>query len=330
MTTRTFESPVQQPPKTGTRMWTYLTEHIFEGIALVFTATAALSYAVGRSYLDGWAEVAGVPGMMFRPDLYDTILAGVKLQSVWRTAAFVFVFSMLYLWVHVVVPDWWAGRAASIRRRRQRQDGCDHLRLRRRFAHAARAAGRGVPPEQRAALTARLRWRILGRRGIRRLAMRRLPARAAKPLRPITRVLTLILSVTLLAACVYSMLQGLLLGPARADGARAFVKAYTAVTGHIPYQYDARAVSMRKLQTWACEGKAMLSAYRSVALADPRSPGDTDSPKANEPFYLLQGLGSTFLLLSEKGSIIRSFGDGPFDLPESQARPLSALAKACR
>ncbi|CAN7194965.1 hypothetical protein LJR230_000462 [Trinickia sp. LjRoot230] len=330
MTTRTFESLVQQPPKTGTRMWAYLTEHIFEGIALVFTATAALSYAVGRSYLDGWAEVAGVPGMMFRPDLYDTILAGVKLQSVWRTAAFVFVFATLYLWANVVVPDWWAGRAASVRRRRQRQDGCDHLRLRQRFAHAARAAGRGVPPEQRAVLAARLRWRILGRRGVRRLAMRRSPARAARPLRPITLTLVLIVSVTLLAACVYSLLQGLVLGPARADGARAFVKAYAAVTGHIPYQYDARAVSIRKLQTWACEGKSMLSAYRSVALADPRSAGNTDPPNATEPFYLLQGLGSTFLLLGEKGSIIRSFGDGPFDLPESQARPLSALAKACR
>ena len=75
-------------------MWAYLSEHVFEGAALVFSTTAALSYAVGRSYLDGWAEVAGVPGMMFRPDLYDTILAGAQLQSVWRTAAFMVVLSI--------------------------------------------------------------------------------------------------------------------------------------------------------------------------------------------------------------------------------------------
>ncbi|UZF15500.1 hypothetical protein [Ralstonia pseudosolanacearum] len=306
-------------------MWAYLTEHVFEGVALVFSVTAALSYAVGRSHLDGWAEVAGVPGMMFRPDLYDTILAGAQLQSVWRTAAFVIVLSTLYLWANVVVPEWWAGRLPNVKRRRRWQDGCDQLGLRRRFAYAARSASEGVSPERRAAVIERTRWRILGRRGLRRMAQKATSKGAAKQLRPITVTLVLTVSITLVATGVYVLLQFVLLGPAKTDGARAFVKAYAAVTGHIPYQYVSSSVSKATLQTWACEGRSMLSQYRTVALADPDVSGSL-----REPFYLLQGFGSTFVLLGERGSAIRSFGDAPFNLPESPIRPLSALAKACK
>lgn len=324
MTTSISESAPLSPPKLGARVWAYLTEHVFEGAALVVTVTAGLSYAVGRSYLDGWAEVAGVPGMMLRSDLYDTILAGAQLDGVWRTAAFVVVLATVYLWANVVVPEWWAGRVSNVKRRRQWQDGFDHLGLRRRFAAAARLASKGVPPEQRAALLERSRWRILGPRGSHRMA-RRAPSRGAnKPLRPITLTLVLTVSITLVAAGIYLLLQILLLGPAKRDGARAFVKTYAAVTGHIPCQYGSSDVSKATLQTWACEGRTMLSQFRTVALTDPNVPG---SPR--ESFYLLQGFGSTFVLLGENGSAIRSFGDAPFNLPESSARPLSALAKAC-
>ncbi|MDR8762728.1 hypothetical protein FEP90_04436 [Burkholderia multivorans] len=325
MTTSTSESAPLPRPSLGSRMWAYLTEHVFEGVALVFSVTAALSYAVGRSHLDGWAEMAGVPGMMFRPDLYDTILAGVQLQSVWRTAAFVVVLSTLYLWANVVVPEWWAGRLPNVKRRRRWQDGCDQLALRRRFAYAARAASKGVPPEQRSAVVERMRWKVIGRRGLRRMARRTSSRGTAKRLRPITLTLILTVSVTLFATGIYLLLQFVLLSPAKADGARAFVKTYAAVTGHIPYQYIPAKVASTTLQTWACEGRSMLSQYRSVALADPDAAG---SPK--EPFYLLQGFGSTFVLLGEKGSVIRSFGDAPFSLPESPSRPLSDLAKACK
>jgi hypothetical protein len=147
----------------------------------------------------------------------------------------------------------------------------------------------------------------------------------AKRLRPITLTLILTVSVTLFATGIYLLLQLVLLSPARADGARAFVKTYAAVTGHIPYQYFPAKVASATLQTWACEGRSMLSQYRTVALADPDAPGS-----AREPFYLLQGFGSTFVLLGEKGSVIRSFGDAPFNLPESPSRPLSDLAKACK
>lgn len=323
--TITSESAPLPRPSLGSRMWSYLSEHVFEGAALVFSTTAALSYAVGRSYLDGWAEVAGVPGMMFRPDLYDTILAGAQLQSVWRTAAFMVVLSIAYLWANVVVPEWWAGRLSNVKRRRRLQDGCSHLGLRRRFAYAARSASKGVPLEERGAVVERSRWKVLGRRGLRRISRKAAPKGTSKRLRPITLTLVLTVSITLVATGIYALLEIALLKPAKADGARDFVKTYAAVTGHIPYQYTSSSVSHVTLRTWACEGRSMLSQYRSVTLADPDAPGSL-----REPFYLLQGFGSTFVLLGEKGSVIRSFGDGPFNLPESQARPLSALAKACR
>ncbi|MUV22486.1 hypothetical protein GNZ25_14185 [Burkholderia thailandensis] len=306
-------------------MWAYVTEHVFEGVALVFSVTAALSYAVGRSHLDGWAEMAGVPGMMFRPDLYDTILAGAQLQSVWRTAAFVVVLSTLYLWANVVVPEWWAGRRSNIKGRRRWQDRCNELALRLRFAFALRAASKQVPPEQRAAVIERITRKLIGRRRLRRVARKTNSTGTAKRLRPITLTLLLTVSATLFATGVYLLLQFVLLSPAKADGARAFVKTYAAVTGHIPYQYIPAKVASTTLQTWACEGRSMLSQYRSVALVDPDAPG-----AVREPFYLLQGFGSTFVLLGEKGSVIRSFGDAPFSLPESPSRPLSDLAKACK
>lgn len=150
-------------PSLASRVWAYLSEHVFEGAALVFSTIAALSYAVGHSYLDGWAEMAGIPGMMFRPDLDDTILAGVQLQSVWKTAAFIVVLSIAYIWATVVVPEWWAGRLSNVKRRRRWQDGCSNLALRRRYAYAARSASNGLSLEERSALVERWRWRALGR-----------------------------------------------------------------------------------------------------------------------------------------------------------------------
>ncbi|MBC8723578.1 hypothetical protein F6X37_18915 [Paraburkholderia sp. 31.1] len=324
MTMNNSEGQRYSQRNVAARMGAYIAEHVFEGVALVFTVAAALNYAVGRSYLDGWAETAGVPGMMFQPDLYDTMLAGVRLESVWRIAAVVVVLSVLYLWLNVVASDWWPGRRSSAKRRRQRQDGYDQLGLRRRYAWAARRASVGVPAEQYDAVIERSRWRALGHRGLRRMERAARPARRVTPPRLITLVAILVGAITLIAASVYVLFRNTLIDPAKADGARDFVKVYAAVTGHIPYQYFASTVSKETLQNWACEGRLALSQYRSVMLAD------SDAPNVKkEAFYLLQGYGSTFVLLGEKGSMIRSFGDAPFNLPESSTRPLSPLAKGC-
>ena len=197
-----------------------------------------------------------------------------------------------YLWANVVVPEWWAGRLSNVKRRRRLQDGCSHLGLRRRFAYAARSASKGVPLEERGAVIERSRWKVLGRRGSRRIMRKAAPKGTSKRLRPITLTLVLTVSITLVATGIYGLLEIALLKPAKADGARDFVKTYAAVTGHIPYQYTPSGVSHVTLRTWACEGRSMLSQYRSVTLADPDAPGSL-----REPFYLLQGFGSTFVLL---------------------------------
>ncbi|SOY78687.1 conserved hypothetical protein [Cupriavidus taiwanensis] len=325
-------------------MFSYVGEHLFEAAALVLTCSAGLSYAVGRSFLDGWAVVAGAPSLLYRADFYDTILAGVQLHSVWRTAAIVIVLAMAYLWTIIVVPDWWNGRISSIRRRRRWQDGWDHLGVRVRFALEAKRARRGVPPRDRSEIPEVRRWQMLGRRGLRRTVRSAIPKKAETRPRLVTLVFVLTFSVASSATGTYLLIQWFLLKPARADGAQNAIKAYVAVTGHVPYQFEREVTDAIRtaLPEWACEGRQILSQYRSVTLLDDgvedaleskRPPEGGDSPenekRASSTYYVLQGADKTFVLLGSKGSVIRSFGDGPFSLPESSIRPLSALAENC-
>lgn len=326
-------------------MSSYVGEHLFEAAALVLTCSAGLSYAVGRSFMEGWAEVAGAPSLLYRADFYDTILAGVQLHSVWRTAAIVIVLAMAYLWAIIVAPDWWGGRISNVRRRKQWQDGWDHLGVRVRFALEAKRASRGLPPRSRSEIPEVTRWRMLGRRGLRRLAVRSSIRKKSKN-RPrlVTLIFVLTFSVASFATGTYILIQWFLLKPARVDGAQQVIKAYVAVTGHVPYQYEREVTDAIRtaLPEWACEGRQILSRYRSVTLLEDgvedtlesvRSPEDSDSSetkkRANGTYYVLQGADRTFVLLGVKGSVIRSFGDGPFSLPESSIRPLSTLAERC-
>jgi len=323
MTADFIQNNEDQQRSVPARMREYLSTHAFEAVALVLSIGAGLNYAVGRSYLEGWAEMAGIPALMFRMDLYDTILAGAQLESVWRTAALTIVFGILYLWANVVIPDWWNGRLSSIQRRRRRQDGCDHLGVRLRFATDARLLTKGLPLQERDQTPAWLRWKILGRRGTRRVAKSRSRQRGSNRLRPVSLALVLAVIIALIASCVYVGVKFALLTPAATDGAQQYAKLYVAVTGHFPYQYEGATISARRLKTWACEGRAMLSRYRSVELKPSEEGGQKDV------FYVLQGFDSTFILLSQNGSAIRSFGDSSFSLHESRLRPLSGLARVC-
>ncbi|KVL65437.1 hypothetical protein WJ50_10800 [Burkholderia ubonensis] len=63
-------------PSVGQRVGHYVAAHVFEASALALTLVTGLAYVVGRSYLNGWEEAAGVPGLMFRRDLSDVMLGG--------------------------------------------------------------------------------------------------------------------------------------------------------------------------------------------------------------------------------------------------------------
>lgn len=139
------------------------------------------------------------------------------------------------------------------------------------------------------------------------------------------------MAVVLLAgsmSCVflafYKLLDSSFIGPARQEGINRYAKVYLAVTGRLPYQFGLNPLSASEQSEWACEGRSILSEYRAVDLAP-----DVGAAEPPQTFYVIQGTDKLFVLLGEKGSVLRSFGDGPFVLQESSTRLYSRIAKDC-
>ena len=84
----------------GQRAGHYVAAHVFEASALALTLITGLAYVVGRSYLNGWEEAAGVPGLMFRRDLSDVMLGGATVARVWMTPVLLAVAPFLIMWVN--------------------------------------------------------------------------------------------------------------------------------------------------------------------------------------------------------------------------------------
>jgi hypothetical protein len=103
-----------------------------------------------------------------------------------------------------------------------------------------------------------------------------------------------------------------------------YAKVYLAVTGRIPYNFSPTDLTAAERHLWACEGRQILSQFRAVSVAL-----DSGLPERTEVFYVVQGVDKMFVLLGENGSVLRSFGDGPFSLQESPVRPLADIAKNC-
>ncbi|WP_234745284.1 MULTISPECIES: hypothetical protein [Burkholderia] len=314
----------------GRRVGNYVAAHLFEASALALTLVTGLAYVVGRSYLNGWEEAAGVPGLMFRRDLSDVMLAGATVARVWMMPVLLVVAPFLIMWVMATVPAWlttrWPFPALKARYRRVRRvyrSGVDQVRLRWRFAAAAHFATRGLEPQERRQCAAWRRWKVLGSRHRRSAGQ----DHSVRPPRTMRRVTFVMLLVVLGAEGVlggYTFFVNAFLDEPRRMGRENFAKIYLAVTGRVPYQYGDQPRAAQELQAWACEGRAMLSYYRAVILSN-----STESSKSNATYYLLQGADHTFMLLGEAGSVIRSLGDAPFSISESSARPLSHLARRC-
>ncbi|KVL65438.1 hypothetical protein WJ50_10805 [Burkholderia ubonensis] len=144
-------------------------------------------------------------------------------------------------------------------------------------------------------------------------------------MRRVTFVMLLAVVAAEVALLGYTFFVRAFLDEPRRMGRENFAKIYLAVTGRVPYQYGDGRRDPQELQGWACEGRELLSYYRAVTLGN-----STDSSKSSATYYLLQGADHTFMLLGEAGSVIRSLGDAPFSLAESNVRPLSQLARRCR
>lgn len=308
-------------------MAAYLGDHLFEAIALFVTSAAALNYAVGRSYIDGWTQAAGIPSRLFPADTYEAIFTGVKLGRVWLTAGIVLLLATIYVWVGAVAPDWWARRRA---RRKlgeaaellSRSSGWGRRGLRSRFAGEAFLSRNEA--QQRldcGSSPAVLRWGVLGLRGSQKLAARSVPW---KPLHAMTMVLLLVIMISTASAGLYWFINGQLFAPARIDGMRRYAKTYLAVTGRFPYQFGKVELTASEQRDWACEGRDFLSEFRTVTL-----PAENGAKPEPETFYVVQGTDKLYVLLGAGGSVLRSFGDGPFSLQESATRPLAAIASKC-
>lgn len=284
----------------------YIGDHLTESVALFATFAAALSYAVGRSYLDGWAQAAGIPPSLFQSDVHDAILTGVKLPRVWLTAC---VGMGLGLILSTVAPKWWENR---------RRDWT----LRDKAVRMGQASGWGRRG---------LRFRLAGRAYLlrndsdeaRNIAYRRWHALGPRRVRTPNSRHQRRLSHLIIGVCLATVGNSLI-GPARQEGISRYAKVYLAVTGHLPYQFSHSTLSAIEQREWACEGRSILSQYRAVTLAP-----DIGAAEPPETFYVIQGVDKLFVLLGEKGSVLRSFGDGPFVLKESSTRLYSHIAKDC-
>lgn len=298
----------------------YIGDHLIEAVALFATLAAALSYAVGRSYLDGWAQAAGIPPSLFQSDVHEAILTGVKLPRVWLSASIGMGIGFI---VCAFAPKWWESRRRNwtLRDKAVRMgqaSGWGQSGLRFRLAGQAYLV-RNHPDE--ATNIEYRRWQALGPRRVRMTA-------AGKHER---RVSHLVIAVSVAAVgmtstfvSVYKLLDTSFIAPARQEGINRYAKVYLAVTGHLPYQFGRSPLSAIEQREWACEGRSMLSQYRAVTLAP-----DMGAAEPPETFYVIQGIDRLFVLLGEKGSVLRSFGDGPFVLKESSTRLYSSIAKDC-
>jgi hypothetical protein len=309
----------KRPQSTSLRDW--LSSHALECIALSIPLITGLCYGVGRSVNEGWNEVAAVPMFIFKADVYETILAGINQSDLWRLLLIIAIVSGSYLWLIVVAGNAWTKKFGGLRAKKRRFEYCDDIGLRNRFAQAARK--QQDIHETRAQV--RARWNILGKRGSIRLCNERRLSKSPAIFKntAINRVLALILLTSVSVLGSYFLVEQIVFKTARANGARQFVSIYVAVTGTIPMQYVMTHDTREELRSYACQGKQQLSRYRAVRLPSPENNSTTLS------YYVIEGDSNTFLLLGKAGSEIRSFGDSPFSLHETNQRPLAAIAKDC-
>ncbi|WP_423760263.1 hypothetical protein [Burkholderia sp. NLJ2] len=112
----TLDTPgaADSSPSIGQRVGHYVAAHVFEASALALTLVTGLAYVVGRSYLNGWEEAAGVPGLMFRRDLSDVMLGGATVARVWMTPVLLAVAPFLIMWVIDLRWNFVANQAVSL------------------------------------------------------------------------------------------------------------------------------------------------------------------------------------------------------------------------
>jgi len=206
----------------------WLREHWAQlAIWLASVATAAC-YLIGRAWLLGWYDAAGVPALMFTWSAQDIVIRGLADASTWLVIALGLFGAMVYFML-LDLGSQQISRFSKKIARRLRGEGWSRLSLRRRFASSARKA-RLQGAADASVLSAR--WRTLGKRGAAQLVEAK--KKRAK-WEPKGSVIFGLIGISLLVGGFgLYMLVLLLYNRPYGEGVRAYRLQYAAATGQWP------------------------------------------------------------------------------------------------
>jgi hypothetical protein len=297
------------PEKTESPAQAWLRDHGPQLAVVVLSLLTTACYLIGRAWLLGWYEAAGVPSLLFAWSVQDVVIRGAFHAGTWLMLGASIVVALLYLLVADVVSRMIERRFEERARLRQRGEDCDRLSLRRRWAHEARSARLSGNSESSGAT---VRWRMLGTRGKYRLeSSNRITSKRRAP----RSALYFLISLCVVGGGIatYMLVLKLLFDSPYAAGAQSFRTQYAAATGQWPprrgpgsWEFDDGPTT--PLSDAIAAGRAALRKYPYVRVQASGSDGTADTHCG----WLVQGSGNQVLMLTPTGTKILSFGDSSF------------------
>lgn len=296
--------------------WAFIRRHFVEIAALAIPLIGTVGFAAGTSFVDGWNKAAGISTNLFPVGVNEAIFLGLKLERPWQYSGGLIASVLAYLYLTEMFSEWdrakW-GRENLLRRWK-----------RAKRAKNARAARKVAGFHERLIEQSHKEWKQLGPRhrwgqerktGWRHKRWARFSVRAA--------ALILFLMAIGISLLFIFFLKASIIGESHAEGVRAYVQLYSAITGKLPLNIEDK-LSEARLREFACLGRERLWEYRSVVLSA-RDEGEEKSQA-----YIVHSTDKLFFIIDERGSSLRSYGDEAFNFREVSKRPFSAIAKQCK
>lgn len=284
------------------------------GILLSFIgALAGLFFVVGRGYLAGWYDAAGVPMLTFSWPWHDVVLRGFTDGPTWLLTVFAAATASIYVPAIAILGGVLERGISRWRYLSRRGEGLlEHFRRSRLAAKARKAT------LDRAANAEELfdAWWKLRYRGAKWRRHRNRRQKLEWWVQPIV-VGVISLGSLVAATALYGLFNILFWDHPYRKGGREFRELYEAVTSssHLYRNPEATAAPSSGASTGAAMAPApstsaqALSRYSFVAVRrldpDPNAQGSTCG-------LLLQEFGNRLLLLNRSGLHTLVFGDAPY------------------
>jgi hypothetical protein len=282
--------------------------HFLEASALCLTIIGILAYGAGMSWYQGWYDMAGIPVEYFPRGVHEVIRVGLLNDTPWLWSLIALIGGFNYFSIISLLGAWRKVYKAK--------------RARRAIADAAKAEREVLSFAARAHGPANKKWRRLGRRG-NGLSTPKVPVNAGRlRRREVTEnILAIMMSliVFLISFGSYIFVVPFFSGLAEQEGRRNYLGTYAATTGKFPKYIEELPQYTNKIQELGCEYAGALKNYGTMVIDEKRKSA-----------YILQASGSTFLLLSKDGLMLKSFGDSNFELNEAPDRPRASFLNDCR